>query len=82
MGFATVAAATGLGILAVGVNPLTATLGAFNLGLYTLVYTPMKRHHIVNTWLGSIVGAIPPVMGWTACAGQIDPGLCSYMPSL
>jgi len=38
----------------------------------------MKRKHIINTWLGSIVGAIPPVMGWTACTGSIDSGKYSF----
>lgn len=42
--------------------------------LYTLVYTPMKRMSIVNTWVGSIVGAIPPLMGWAAATGSLEPG--------
>lgn len=72
--FAAVSGSVGLVILALGANPLTAALGAFNLGLYTLVYTPMKRHTILNTWVGSIVGAVPPLMGWAACTGSLDPG--------
>ena len=68
----------GLLILTVGVNPLTAALGAFNLGLYSFVYTPMKRYSIANTWVGSVVGAIPPVMGWTACTGSIDAGIYPF----
>ncbi|XP_064605220.1 protoheme IX farnesyltransferase, mitochondrial-like isoform X2 [Liolophura sinensis] len=72
--FAAVSGSLGLSILAVGVNPLTAGLGACNLLLYTMAYTPMKRVSIANTWVGSVVGAVPPVMGWTACAGTLDPG--------
>jgi protoheme IX farnesyltransferase len=72
--FAAVSAAAGLAILTFGVNPLTASLGAFNLGLYTLVYTPLKRMSITNTWVGAFVGAIPPMMGWAACAGTLDAG--------
>lgn len=72
--FAAVSGSVGLVILALGANPLTAALGAFNLGLYTLVYTPMKRHTILNTWVGSFVGAVPPLMGWAACTGSLDPG--------
>lgn len=34
----------------------------------------MKRMSIYNTWLGSVVGAIPPLMGWAGCAGVLDPG--------
>jgi protoheme IX farnesyltransferase len=37
------------------------------------MYTAMKRTSVYNTWVGSIVGAIPPVMGWTAVTGSIDP---------
>ncbi|RKP08481.1 UbiA prenyltransferase family-domain-containing protein [Thamnocephalis sphaerospora] len=64
---------SGVGILWHCVNPTTAVLGAANILLYTAVYTPMKRRSIVNTWAGAIVGAIPPVMGWAACTGTIDP---------
>ncbi|XP_067128453.1 protoheme IX farnesyltransferase, mitochondrial [Centruroides vittatus] len=72
--FATISAICGLFLLYSGINELTAALGAINLVLYTSVYTPLKRYSILNTWVGSIVGAIPPVMGWAACTGSIDPG--------
>lgn len=72
--FAGCAAATGVSILYFGVNGLTAALGAGNLLLYTSIYTPMKRFSILNTWVGSIVGAIPPVMGWVGCSGTVDAG--------
>lgn len=74
IGFAVVSATTGLGMLYFGVNGLTAALGAGNLFLYTSIYTPMKRISIVNTWVGSFVGAIPPLMGWAGCAGTLDTG--------
>ncbi|XP_063698472.1 protoheme IX farnesyltransferase, mitochondrial [Culicoides brevitarsis] len=74
VGFATVAGATGISLLYYGCNGLTAALGATNLVLYTMIYTPMKRYSILNTWVGSIVGAIPPMMGWAACAGQLGGG--------
>ncbi|XP_076442170.1 protoheme IX farnesyltransferase, mitochondrial-like [Babylonia areolata] len=72
--FAMASGTTGLLMLSVGVNGLTAMLGAFNLGLYTLAYTPLKRISIINTWVGSIVGAIPPMMGWAACSGSLGAG--------
>ncbi|CAD5120395.1 DgyrCDS8966 [Dimorphilus gyrociliatus] len=72
--FAIVSGVTGLTILALGTNLLTTSLGLLNLILYTAVYTPMKRKSPANTWVGSIVGAIPPIMGWTACGGGLEPG--------
>lgn len=45
---------SGLLLLYSQVNDLTAILGATNLILYTLIYTPMKRISILNTWIGSI----------------------------
>ncbi|PSK50331.1 Protoheme IX farnesyltransferase, mitochondrial [Elsinoe australis] len=68
--FAILTGLAGTGILWVGVNPTTAVLGATNIGLYAFVYTPMKRLSVVNTWVGAVVGAIPPLMGWTAAGGH------------
>ncbi|CAG8552318.1 15578_t:CDS:1, partial [Acaulospora morrowiae] len=72
--FGIVTGITGTGILSTMVNPLTALLGASNILLYTCVYTPMKRVTIANTWVGSIVGAIPPMMGWAACTNNLESG--------
>lgn len=44
-------------------NALAAGLAASNLLLYAFVYTPMKQLHPVNTWVGAVVGAIPPLLG-------------------
>jgi protoheme IX farnesyltransferase len=30
--------------------------------------------HPINTWVGTIVGAVPPLMGWTAVTNSLDPG--------
>lgn len=72
--FAVTMGVGGVVILACKTNALTAELGAGNLFLYTLVYTPLKQVHWINTWVGAVVGAIPPLMGWAAAAGQIDAG--------
>ncbi|XP_006863575.1 PREDICTED: protoheme IX farnesyltransferase, mitochondrial-like [Chrysochloris asiatica] len=72
--FATCCAVPGVALLTWGVNPLTGALGAFNIFLYTCCYTPLKRISIANTWVGAVVGAIPPVMGWTAATGSLDAG--------
>lgn len=72
--FATCCAVPGVALLTWGVNPLTGALGFFNIVLYTCCYTPLKRVSIANTWVGAVVGAIPPVMGWTAATGSLDAG--------
>jgi protoheme IX farnesyltransferase len=68
--FAIACGAVGTAELYFGVNPTTAFLGAGNIVLYAAVYTPLKRIHPINTWVGAVVGAIPPLMGWTAAGGQ------------
>jgi len=69
--FASTSGLAGLTTLAMGTNPVTTALGAATIGLYTLVYTPLKPRHYLNTWVGALVGAIPPVMGFTAAGGSI-----------
>ncbi|KAI9042653.1 protoheme IX farnesyltransferase [Aspergillus affinis] len=68
--FAIATAASGLGLLYFGTNPTVTALSAANICLYAFAYTPLKRIHVVNTWVGAIVGGIPPLMGWVAAAGQ------------
>ncbi|CAL1599908.1 unnamed protein product [Knipowitschia caucasica] len=72
--FAAACGVSGVALLALTVNPLTGFLGALNILLYTCCYTPLKRLSIINTWVGAVVGAIPPVMGWTAATGALEPG--------
>jgi protoheme IX farnesyltransferase len=63
---------TGLLVLALAVNLLTALLGAVALTGYVFVYTPMKRVSSLNTVVGAVPGAIPPMMGWSAVRGELD----------
>lgn len=76
--FAIATGASGVALLNFGVNPTVAFLSALNIFLYAGVYTPLKRISILNTWVGALVGGIPPLMGWAAAAGQAshltDPG--------
>ncbi|CAN4126038.1 unnamed protein product [Withania somnifera] len=62
----------GTALLASKVNMLAAGLGASNLVLYAFVYTPLKQIHPINTWVGAVVGAIPPLLGWAAASGQVS----------
>lgn len=68
--FALGSAVLGTSILWYGVNPTTALLGASNIALYAFVYTPLKRRSVINTWVGAVVGAVPPLMGWCAAGGN------------
>lgn len=56
------------------VNWLTAALGAFTLASYIFVYTPLKRVSTLNTIIGAVPGAIPPLMGWTAATNELAIG--------
>jgi protoheme IX farnesyltransferase len=47
-------------------------LGVFALLSYVFVYTPLKTRTTLNTLIGAIPGAVPPLMGWTAARGQLD----------
>lgn len=64
----------GIGILLFFANLLTAFLGLLTAFLYVLVYTPLKKMTWMNTLVGAIPGALPPVGGWTAVTGEVDPG--------
>ena len=61
-----------LPLLYVCASPLTALLAAFALISYVWIYTPMKQ---VSSWallVGSVPGAMPPLLGWTAATEAID----------
>jgi protoheme IX farnesyltransferase len=72
------AAAFGWFLLAVGISVLGLTVGTVPmlLGLatwflYVWVYTPMKQMSWWNTAVGTIPGAMPVLMGWTAAGGSL-----------
>ncbi len=53
-------------------HPVAALLAVFTLFWYNVVYTPLKK---ITPWAiipGAVVGAIPPVIGWTAAGGNIN----------
>jgi protoheme IX farnesyltransferase len=72
--FGGISAGLGLLYLAWAVNPLTSLLGAATLGSYLFIYTPLKRVTTLNTVIGAIPGALPPLMGWAAARGEISAG--------
>jgi len=42
--------------------------------IYVLAYTPLKRRTTLNTLLGAVPGALPPLIGWTAATNDIGLG--------
>ena len=50
-------------------NPVVAGIGAANIFLYAGPYTFSKPRTELNTWIGAVVGALPPLMGWAAASG-------------
>ena len=70
--FGGVCSVAGLIYLAVMVNLLTSVLGAVTSISYLFIYTPLKRLTWVNTLVGAIPGALPPLMGWTAARNELS----------
>ena len=70
--FGGVCSVVGLIYLAVAVNLLTSVLGAVTSISYLFIYTPLKRVSWVNTLVGAIPGALPPLMGWTAARNELS----------
>lgn len=56
------------------VNLMAAFLVLLTAFLYVMVYTPLKRVTWLNTSIGAIPGALPPVNGWAAATGELEPG--------
>jgi heme o synthase len=72
MVFGGVCACAGLLYLALAVNLTTSVIGAISLLSYLFIYTPLKRITWLNTVVGAIPGALPPLMGWTAARGELS----------
>lgn len=71
--FALVLGATGMAVLWLGINQLTAWLTFASLVGYAFVYTLfLKRATPQNIVIGGLAGAAPPLLGWTAVTGQVD----------
>ncbi len=71
--FGVVLAGVGLAICAL-TNWLTVAIGVAALLSYVLMYTPLKYHSSLALVVGAVPGAAPPLMGWTAVTGSLDPG--------
>jgi protoheme IX farnesyltransferase len=74
MVFACLLGALAMVVLAALVNPLTAMLTFISLVGYAVVYTMyLKRATPQNIVIGGAAGAAPPILGWAAVTGTVDP---------
>jgi protoheme IX farnesyltransferase len=72
--FAAVLGVVGSGVLVAFVNIMTAVLTLSALIGYGVIYTVwLKRATPQNIVLGGAAGAVPPVLGWTAVTGHLEP---------
>ncbi|WP_245759922.1 heme o synthase [Thermoflavifilum thermophilum] len=65
---------TGLILLSVYFNPLSAWVSLLSLCLYAFVYTPWKRWNSLAVFVGAFPGALPPLIGWIAGSGTLSAG--------
>ncbi|GGK14403.1 protoheme IX farnesyltransferase 2 [Caldalkalibacillus thermarum] len=62
-------------VLLLFVNWVATIMALIGLFFYVVIYTMwLKRTHHLNTIVGGVAGAMPPVIGWTAVTGSLDPG--------
>ena len=54
------------------INPLTSLISFLTIFIYIVIYTPLKRFSSINTIVGAIPGALPPLGGWVAATNQIN----------
>ncbi len=64
---------SGSAILYLIINPLTCLLALITSLMYLFIYTPLKKLTWLNTSVGAIPGSIPPIGGWVAATGRLDP---------
>lgn len=64
----------GLGTLFLSfTTPMATIIGLFGVFSYIVLYTMWsKRQYVSNTIIGSISGAVPPLIGWAAVDGNLD----------
>lgn len=64
----------GFGLLIFGTNILTFWVAVIGFVTYVLIYSPLKPRSVQATLVGSIAGAVPPVVGYCAVSNDFDLG--------
>ncbi|HEY6270406.1 MAG TPA: heme o synthase [Terriglobales bacterium] len=59
--------------LALTTNVLTGVLAFSTAAAYLALYTPLKTRSPISTLVGAFPGAMPPLLGWTAIRGRLEP---------
>lgn len=72
LSFALLLVAAGTSILFFFVNPLSAFTALFGFVAYVGLYSFSKYRTVHGTLIGSLAGAIPPIVGYAASAGRLD----------
>jgi len=70
--FAAALGLSGSALLFFYTNPLTASIALFGFFVYVVLYSLSKYRTIHGTLIGSVAGAVPPVIGYTAVSGRLD----------
>jgi protoheme IX farnesyltransferase len=69
--YGTALATLSIGALGFRFNVLAAALALATLFAYVAVYTPLKRLSTLNTVIGALPGAAPPLIGYAALSGDV-----------
>jgi protoheme IX farnesyltransferase len=74
LAFGIIVTAVALILLSARLGWIAGLVGLFTFVSYVLVYTPLKRHTELHTAVGALSGATPPLIGWAAARGSLEPG--------
>ncbi len=72
--FGTMVGIMGALLLGLLTNLLTLLIAIMGWVVYVGIYTPLKRRSVHSTVVGSVAGAVAPVVGYSAAAGRLDAG--------
>lgn len=67
----------GLALLLFAVTPMAAVVAFGGWITYVFVYTPLKQRTAASTLIGAVPGAVPPLVGWAAARGTLEPAAWS-----
>lgn len=75
--FGVILSIAGLALLLLAVTPMAAAVAFGGWITYVFVYTPLKQRTAASTLIGAVPGAVPPLVGWAAARGTLEPAAWS-----